>query len=74
MAETDTHGNDCDKSLQVVAQDMISAIDNTEGAVPASAPSRRHCGVRIVGHGVETGGWMVYGDRGTGAPSVTETA
>jgi hypothetical protein len=72
MAGADAQGNDYDNSIRSGAPGKTPAIDGTEGAIPASVPSRRRCGVRIVGHDVETGGWMVFGDRGTDSPDVTE--
>jgi hypothetical protein len=70
MAETGRYGNDFDESIRAVVQGKTPAFDSTECETPASVlPSRRHCGVRIVGHGVETGGWMVCGDRGAEPPS-----
>jgi hypothetical protein len=49
-------GNDYDKSFQIVAQGKTHTFDSFECAIQTLAPVCAHCGVRIVGHGLEKGG------------------
>ena len=46
-------GNDYDKSFEVVMAGRTTTFDSFECAIAALAPTCPHCGVRIVGHGVE---------------------
>lgn len=46
-------GNDYDKSFQIMSSGKTYTFDSFECAIQALAPSCAHCGVRIVGHGVE---------------------
>jgi hypothetical protein len=52
----DTCGNDYDKTFQVIRDGKTLTFDSIECAVQALAPSCSHCGLRILGHGVEKGG------------------
>ncbi len=56
MAVCDMCGNDYDKAFEVVWRDRRHVFDSFECAVAKLAPVCGNCGVRIVGHGVETGG------------------
>ncbi|MGH6735564.1 MAG: hypothetical protein ACRECX_05735 [Methyloceanibacter sp.] len=49
-------GNDYDKSFEVVMAGRTTTFDSFECAIQALAPTCPHCGVRIVGHGVEHDG------------------
>jgi len=49
-------GNDYDKSFQVIMGGKEHNFDSFECAIHALAPSCTHCGVRIVGHGLESDG------------------
>ncbi len=49
-------GNDYDKAFQVTMAGRTMTFDSFECAIQAMAPTCAHCGVRIVGHGVEEGG------------------
>jgi hypothetical protein len=50
-------GNQYDKSFEVVMGGESHTFDSFECAIHALAPTCDHCGVRIIGHGVEaTGG------------------
>jgi hypothetical protein len=49
-------GNDYDKSFQIIAQGTTHTFDSFECAIQTLAPTCAHCGVRIVGHGLEKGG------------------
>ena len=49
-------GNDYDKSFEVVMGGRSLTFDSFECAIAALAPTCPHCGVRVVGHGVEHDG------------------
>ncbi|MCI0571113.1 MAG: hypothetical protein L0Y66_10195 [Myxococcaceae bacterium] len=50
-------GNDYDKSFQVVmAKGDKHTFDSFECAATALAPKCKQCGVRIMGHGMESNG------------------
>ena len=51
-------GNDYDKAFQVMMAGKTSTFDSFECAIQAMAPTCAHCGVRIVGHGMEKAGRM----------------
>ncbi len=51
-------GNDYDKAMQVTIGGATHTFDSFECAIHALAPRCGHCGVRIVGHGVEKNGTM----------------
>ena len=56
MPETrcETCGNDYDKAFQVVLAGSAHTFDSFECAIEALAPRCKHCGCRIIGHGMET--------------------
>ena len=54
MATCETAGIDYDKAFLVVS--LI--FDSFECAIHALAPKCAHCGIRIVGHGLETPAWV----------------
>ena len=58
MAQGETCGNDYDKAFRVVLADASHTFDSFECAIQALAPTCRHCGCRIIGHGVEAEGAM----------------
>ena len=49
-------GNDYDKSFDIVMNGSKNTFDSFECAIHELAPTCEHCGVKIVGHGVETQG------------------
>lgn len=53
MARCETCGNDYDKSFQVM---MNGGTHTFECAIHALAPTCAHCGIHIVGHGLEKDG------------------
>ncbi|MGH6946108.1 MAG: hypothetical protein ACREDZ_02165 [Kiloniellales bacterium] len=53
MARCELCGNDYDRAFQVVMAGKTHTFDSFECAIAAVAPECGHCGVRIVGHGVE---------------------
>ena len=54
----DKCGNDYDKSFQVMAAGKTWTFDSFECAIQTVAPACEHCGVKIVGHGLEKEGRM----------------
>ncbi len=61
MAKCDTCGNDYDKSFRIaVASGKTHTFDSFECAIHMLTPVCTHCGVRIVGHGLENAGRMFY--------------
>lgn len=56
MAICETCGNDYDKTFQVVHDGKSHIFDSFECAIHALAPTCAHCGIRIVGHGLEKEG------------------
>jgi hypothetical protein len=53
MPRCESCGNDYDKSFQILAGGKSHTFDSFECAIQALAPTCEHCGVRIVGHGLE---------------------
>jgi len=56
MARCDKCGNDYDKAFQIVVQGKTHTFDSFECAIQTLAPTCAHCGVRIIGHGLEKAG------------------
>jgi hypothetical protein len=56
MARCEVCGNDYDKSFEVTMQGKRHVFDSFECAVHALAPTCAHCGLRILGHGLEADG------------------
>jgi hypothetical protein len=56
MATCETCGNEYDKTFQVTMSGKAHTFDSFECAIHALAPTCDHCGIRIVGHGLEKGG------------------
>ena len=57
MTRCETCGNEYDKCFDVVtASGETHTFDSFECAMHTLAPSCEHCGVRIVGHGIESEG------------------
>ena len=77
MAACDVCGNDYDKPITVTQQERTGVFDSFERAAHAMAPECRHCGCRILGHGVEVGSEMfccANCARQAGSPEVTDRA
>lgn len=55
MAKCETCGNEYDKSFTVTLNGNAHTFDSFECAINALAPTCGHCGIRIMGHGVEAG-------------------
>jgi hypothetical protein len=56
MPTCETCGNDYDKAFQVVMNGRPHTFDSFECAIHALAPTCAHCGIRIIGHGLEEDG------------------
>ena len=57
MAKCEVCGNDYDKAFRVETYNGAGHVfDSFECAIAALAPSCGHCGCRVIGHGVESGG------------------
>ena len=73
MPKCETCGNDYDKAFQVVAPGgKTHTFDSSECAIHAMPPTCVHCGIRIVGHGLEKAGCMFCCDHCAEAEGVTE--
>jgi hypothetical protein len=72
MATCDTCGNDYDKAFSVttVTGDRYT-FDSIECAAQKLAPSCEHCGVRILGHGLEADGTFYCCDHCASKSGVT---
>ena len=58
MANCETCGNDYDGSFEVTLGGTTHTFDSFECAIQTLAPLCEHCGVRIIGHGLEKSGRM----------------
>jgi hypothetical protein len=56
MAVCEVCGNDYDKAFEVIRDGESHTFDAFECAINALAPTCEHCGIRVVGHGVEAEG------------------
>jgi hypothetical protein len=56
MAQCELCKNDYDKSFEVVMAGKKHVFDCFECAIHVLAPSCRHCGCKIIGHGLEAKG------------------
>jgi hypothetical protein len=56
MARCEVCGNDYDKAFELVMQGERHTFESFECAIHAVAPTCRHCGRKIIGHGVEADG------------------
>jgi hypothetical protein len=61
MARCEVCGNDYDKPIEVSMKGRVHLFDCFECAIHALAPLCAHCGVRVVGHGVEGAGAIYCG-------------
>jgi hypothetical protein len=72
MAKCDTCGNDYDKTFEVIRGGQRYVFDSFECAIHRLAPECEHCGVRIIGHGLEKQGRMFCCDHCAENEGVTE--
>ncbi len=56
MAQCQQCGNEYDKAFQVIMGGKNYTFDSFECAVAKLAPTCKHCGCRIIGHGIEAQG------------------
>ena len=56
MARCETCGNNYDKAFEISLAGQVHTFDSFECAIQALAPTCKHCGCRIIGHGVEAKG------------------
>jgi hypothetical protein len=56
LHQCETCGNHYHKAFQVIKDGHSHTFDSFECAIHALAPSCQHCGLRIVGHGIERDG------------------
>jgi hypothetical protein len=56
MPRCETCGNEYDKAFQVVMNGKPHTFDSFECAIQKLAPTCKHCGCRIIGHGLEASG------------------
>lgn len=54
MSRCEVCGNDYDKPLEIHQDGEMRVFDCFECAIHALAPVCRHCGCKIIGHGVES--------------------
>lgn len=55
METCEVCGNEYDKTFEVVMRGETHVFDSFECAIQALAPRCAGCGVKVIGHGVETG-------------------
>jgi hypothetical protein len=63
MPKCEGCGNDYDKTFSVVMAGKTHVFDSFECAIHALAPKCEHCGLRIIGHGLEKDGRMFCCDH-----------
>jgi Rieske Fe-S protein len=56
MSVCEVCGNDYDKAFELRIEASTHTFDSFECAIHALAPTCSHCGCRVIGHGVESGG------------------
>jgi len=56
MAKCDVCGNDYDKAFTVTMGRSHYTFDCFECAIHALAPACKHCGCKVIGHGMERAG------------------
>jgi hypothetical protein len=63
MPTCESCGNEYDKAFQIIMRGKSHTFDSFECAVRTLAPVCEHCGVRIIGHGLEKDGRMYCCDH-----------
>lgn len=56
MARCEVCGNEYDKSFEVITAGNRHIFDSFECAIHKLAPVCKHCGCKIIGHGIEADG------------------
>ena len=72
MRQCESCGNEYDKSFQVIMAGKTHTFDSFECAIHALAPSCAHCGVRVVGHGLEKDDRVYCCDHCAESAGITE--
>ena len=55
MSRCETCGNEYSRSFTVTVGGQAHEFDSFECAIHSLAPTCRHCGIRIIGHVIESG-------------------
>lgn len=77
MPQCEVCGNAYDKTMSVTVGGQEHTFDSFECAIHALAPTCQHCGVRVIGHGVEAGGSFfccAHCAEHSGVPGVADRA
>lgn len=77
MTPCEVCGNEYDKPIEVIVDGRSHTFDSFACAIHSLAPTCGHCGVRMIGHGVETGGRMycsAHCARAVGIETLTDRA
>ena len=72
MNKCEVCGNEYDKPLEIVTNGISHYFDCFECAIHKLAPTCEHCGMRIIGHGLEKDGRMFCCDHCAQASGVKE--
>ena len=71
MAKCDACGNDYDKAFQLTLGGNTYTFDSFECAIHMCAPTCAHCGMKIIGHGLESDSRMFCCDHCAESEGVT---
>jgi hypothetical protein len=63
MSKCECCGNEYDKTFNVMMAGKTHVFDSFECAIHMLAPTCEHCGMRIIGHGLEENGRMFCCDH-----------
>ena len=55
MAKCEVCGNDYHRSFEVIQDGKTHTFDSFECAIHVLAPICKHCGCKVIGHGVQAG-------------------
>lgn len=72
MARCEVCGNQYDKTFEVLKDGERHIFDSFECAIQALAPECEHCGVKVIGHGVEDNGTIFCSAHCAEQEGVTE--
>lgn len=61
MSRCETCGTEYSRSITVTVDGEAHEFDSFECAIHMLAPTCRHCGIRIIGHGMESGARIYCG-------------
>ena len=60
MGKCETCGNEYAATFTIIKNDVTHEFDSFECAIHALAPECHNCGIKIVGHGIETHSGAMY--------------